>query len=112
MDRSRKFDFAFDVDHSVLAGIYRGGDSGRAAEGVISEADDREAVDLPDNGAGGVDHERSVLVQLLHPLFNAVDAVEAFLRGGTDIITIDDGMPCLGSPEADFTDKIGDLHEL
>src|SRR6185369_16865603 len=112
MNRSRKFDLAFDVDHAVLSGIDHGGDAGRAAECMIAEADDRQAVDLPDYGAGGINHDGAFIIKLLHPLFYTVDTIEAFFRGGTNIFTADDGTLGFRSPETDFTDKVGDLHKL
>ena len=98
MDRAGELDLALDVDHAGLAGVDPGGDARGPAEGMIAEADHRQAVDLPDLGAVGIHHDGAVFVQLLHPLLDAVDPVELLLDGPQHIVVRDDGVPVLAGP--------------
>ena len=85
MDRAGQLDLALDIDHAGLPRIDAGRDPGRTPEGVVSQADHRQAVDLADHGAIGIHHDGTVFVQFLHPLFDAVDPVELFLGGPSHI---------------------------
>ena len=58
MQRAAKLDLALDIDDLAAAKPHLGGDAARRAERKVAERDDREAIDLTDRLAIGLDADR------------------------------------------------------
>ena len=71
-----QLDLALDVDDLAVAQARGGGDARRLAEGEVAELEHRQAVDLADPLAVGVDQQVSAQDRLVHPLAQAVGAVD------------------------------------
>ena len=99
MDRAAQLRLALDVDHPGLAGVRTGGDAGRAAEGVIAERDDRDAVDLPHGLPVGADQERAFGDLPPEAVLDQVCPVSSLADGFTHVVGPDDGMPVPSGPE-------------
>ena len=86
VERARQLDLALDVDHLALAQAHAGGDAAGPAEGEVAELQHRQAVDLADGAAGGVDQHGLAQHRFLDALARPVGAEDAGVDGALDVL--------------------------
>ena len=86
VDRPAQFHFALDVDHLALAQPRGGRDPRRPAEREVAQVDDRQAVDLADHRAAGVDQQGAALDLLQHVLPQTVGAIDLLVDRLLDVL--------------------------
>ena len=75
MDGAAQLRLAFDVHHLTLAQAHGGGDTRRHTEAETAQLQHREAVDLADLRAVGIDQHQTTLDALVHLVTHAVQAI-------------------------------------
>src|SRR5689334_4482322 len=107
MDRATEGDLPLDVDHLTAADAHARGDAARLAEGVATEREDAEAVDLTDLLTAGIDKNYAAVDRLLHERRHAVLAALARGDGAVDVDGVDDRVTGLARPEIGLTQEVG-----
>ena len=80
MGAAAEFGFALDVDDTLFAHERFGRDAHGASEREVTDLIDRQGIDLSDNRAAHVDHDRIVVVGVVNFLFVEVVAKAVFIE--------------------------------
>ena len=103
---------ALDVDDAAGPQPHARGDPARPTEGKRPELQHREAVDLADLGAVGIDQHDAAVDGLLRPVAKTVGALDLLVDGPADVLSARDLALGLARPVVGLAHDVGDAPEL
>ncbi len=108
MDGAREFDLPLDVDDFALSQPDTSRYAAGAAERKVPELIDRQAVDLADLGALGVQEDRAFFDLVLHPFPIAVDPKNGCIDCFLHVFGLNQFAACLRCPIVRLFEEIDD----
>ena len=108
MGGTAELDLALDVDHFTAAHAHPRGNARRPAEEMAAERHDREAVDLADLGAIGIDQDDAAVNHFETALADPVGAAVARLDRGAHVFATDGCLPVFAGDVIGLAQKVFD----
>ena len=109
MNGAAQFRLPLDIDHFAFAETGGCGDARGHTVTEITQVDDRDAIDLSDLSAVGIDHQHATLHRLAEMVARSTMTLDLSITRTVDIIGPDFVAPGLSGPVGGFLHKVADV---